>query len=414
MPYRQPFPIPEDIHAEPFCLCIQVPNDPTWKQAVAGLLYEMNHWFNWQRDDERSGKECAQVWRNLYNQIDWSTMSCCCDQTPVQYRYTSDGILQKSTDAGVTWTDAPNDDPRNYSPQFPPMSGEDSDDKKCLAATGATALIKEQIGNQLTDDMSRYTLGQLITDWVKTYIETSNPFQALLTVIVNQIFALVIAVLRPALTDSVYDDLQCILYCNIAFDASYNNAQWEAVRAAILTKITGIAGVFLEHLVYLLGSVGLTNLARASGATTGDCSGCGCFDCDSFNFITSDEAWVAGAEHGNPGGEWVDGLGWRDTYVNLDTDWNNYIHIESPYTACEGTWDIDLEIYCIEAYGLNVHAQFANGGYSYASDFTPTTGSTYHLTYPGVTLATGAPFVIKLNSAAVQIAVKKMTLTPSP
>lgn len=204
-------------------------------------------------------------------------MSCCGDENPVLFRYTVDGVLQKSIDGGATWENAPENDPRNNSTQFPPISGSDGDDKKCIAATGMAELIKEQIGNQLTDDMSRYTLGQLITDWVKTMLQTSNPFQALLTTVTNQIFALVIAVLRPALTDAVYETLKCIFYCNMADDASFDDTQWEQVRSDITDMIGGIAGVFLEHLVYLLGVVGLTNLARSGGATSGDCSTCG--DC---------------------------------------------------------------------------------------------------------------------------------------
>jgi hypothetical protein len=203
-------------------------------------------------------------------------MSCCGDEIPIQYQYTSDGVLQMSTDGGATWVDAPERDPRNNSTRFPPMSGADGNDKKCIAATGAAALVKEQVGDQLTDDMGRYTLSQLITDWVGTMIESSNPFQALVTVIANQIFALVIATLRPALTDAVYDTFKCILYCDMLADASFNDAQWAQVRSDITDQIGGIAGVFLEHLVYLLGVVGLTNLCRAGGAATGDCSTCDC------------------------------------------------------------------------------------------------------------------------------------------
>mgnify|MGYP001093502681 CR=1 FL=1 len=203
-------------------------------------------------------------------------MTCCGNESPTRYRYTDSGVLQQSTDDGATWTDAPNYDPRNYSPQFPPLTGDDGPNKRCLASRGMAQLVKEQVANNLTDDMTRYTLGQLITDWVKTYIETSNPFEALLTVIVNQIFALVIAVLRPALTDEVFDTLQCIFYKRMAADATYDNARWENVRADILSQITGVAGVFLEHLVYLLGVAGLTNLARANGYTgiNDDCSAC--------------------------------------------------------------------------------------------------------------------------------------------
>lgn len=283
MPYRPNFPIPNDIHAPLQCLCIQIPNDPTWKSVVAGILYELQYWYNWQRDEAKSGAECAAVWKDLYQQIDWSTMSCCCGgEFAIIYRWTELGVLQQSTDGGTTWTDAPNEDPRNSSTTYPPLEGDDGEDKKCIAATGTTQLIKEQIGDQLTDDMSRYTLDQLIKDWVTTYIQTSNPFQALLTIAANQIFALVIALLRPALTDDVYDQLKCIILAHMEDDASVTGEEWEAIRADITSDISGIAGVFLEHLIYLLGKVGLTNVLRAGYATSGDCDAC--FDITPVSF----------------------------------------------------------------------------------------------------------------------------------
>jgi hypothetical protein len=137
-------------------------------------------------------------------------------------------------------------------------------------------LIKEQVGDQLTDDMGRYTLGQLVHDWITTYIDTSNPFEALITIAANQIFALVISALRTALTDDVYNDLQCIIYCHMGEGISFDDSQWTDVRTQIQSDITGIAGVFLEHLIFLLGKIGLTNLARSQASTEGDCTGCSC------------------------------------------------------------------------------------------------------------------------------------------
>jgi len=207
--------------------------------------------------------------------LEYQLMNGCCDDNlPIQWRYSADGTLQQSLNGGGTWADAPLYDPRVYSPTFPPMTGDDEDDNKCIASTGMVALIKEQVGDQLTDDMTRYTLGQLITDWVATMIQSSNPFEALVTVVTNQIFALVIAVLRPALTDAVYDTLQCIFYCNLLSDISFDTAKWQKTRSDITAQIGGIAGIFLEHLVYLLGEKGCTNLARAGGASAGDCSDC--------------------------------------------------------------------------------------------------------------------------------------------
>ena len=307
MPDRPNFPIPDDIHADPFCLCIQVPNDPIWKSVVAGLLDELNQWYNWQRDEARSGKECAQVWRNLYSQIDWTTMSCCCDNSTTEFRWTIDGVLEISIDSGATWTPSPGNDPRNNSTQFPPVAGDDGSDKKCVAATGMVALMKEQVADQLTDDMSRYTLAQLIKDFTGTEINSgANIFQTLITIASNQIFALVIATLRAALTTTVFDTLLCIFYCAMEDDASFTQSGVTEVTTQIGDQIGGVATLFLQQLVNLLGVVGMTNLARSNGATTGDCSACtdcpsSCSPSDWTNAI-----YYSGSSHPARGGTIID------------------------------------------------------------------------------------------------------------
>lgn len=215
-------------------------------------------------------------------------MSCCGDEAPNKFRYTEDGTLQMSTDNGGTWEDAPNFDPRNNSTVFPPPEISGESDAKCVAATSMAQAIKQQVSAQMTDDMTRYDIGELIKDWINTYIQTSNPFTALMTVVANQIFALVLSVLLPALTDDIYDLLQCIFFCNIADDISFSDGRVEAVRDQITSDIGGVAGVFLEHLVYLLGTVGMTNLARSQFSSTGDCDECGCGGCiDLWNWPTS-------------------------------------------------------------------------------------------------------------------------------
>jgi len=279
MPYRQNFPIPSEIDPPQTCLCIPIPDSTEWRAIVAGLLGELTYWFNYERTGDGSGSECAAVWKDIFTRIDWSNMSCCCDQIPLQFQYTDVGVLQVSIDGGLTFVDSPERDVRNNSPKFPPIPGDDGSDKKCAAATGAANLVKEQIGDQLTDDMGRYTLNQLVSDWTHTMIDTSNPFTALVTVVANQIFALVISAVRAALTDDVYHLFACALYCSMGDDASFNDAQWENARTRITDTISGIAGVFLEHLVYLLGKVGTTNLTRSAPDDTGDCSDCECSPC---------------------------------------------------------------------------------------------------------------------------------------
>src|SRR6266567_3307383 len=124
MPNLPNFAIPDVINPENTrCICIQIPDDETWIQNFVGLLAQPSYWFNWQRTGTTAGSDCAKVWTELYWAIDWSTMSCCCDQPPIQFRFdTETGHYQKSTDGGLTWQDAPEYDPREISTIFPPPS----------------------------------------------------------------------------------------------------------------------------------------------------------------------------------------------------------------------------------------------------------------------------------------------------
>lgn len=309
-------------------------------------------------------------------------MSCCGDEVPVQYRYTGDGVLQRSEDGGTTWTDAPEFDPRNNSPQFPPISGADGDDKKCIAATGAAALIKEQVSDQLTDDMSRYTLAQLITDWTQTYIRTSNPFEALLTVVANQIFALVIATLRPALTDPVFVTLKCIFYCNVANDATVNDAQWSKIRSDITAQIGGIAGIFLEHLVYLLGTAGTSNILRAGAATSGDCSDCDCDEnCDVENYVK----WTKFTGLGSV-------VGYGDDYVEVESSLTSDFGAQAVGIVTTGDccWWAGAEFVVEPNGGMNTYAYYCGSNLAGSPDESHTNFPTNSASYQAIILYAGS------------------------
>lgn len=264
--------LPDDSPECQYCL--------TEKQAeiLRGIIEPLGWTTRWWSDSDATiDRDTIQAFRD--DLIRRLMMSCCGDEAPDQFRWTEDGVLERSTDGGATWTPAPEFDPRHNSTQFPPVPGDPSPDKKCIAATGMSNLIQLQVGDNLTDDMSRFTLGELISDWVSTLIGTSNPFKALIVIATNQIFALIIAVLRPALTETVYHLLTCIFYCRMADDLSFDDARVSLVTSDIGNQIGGIATLFLQQLVNLLGPVGMTNLARSGAATEGDCEDCECEPC---------------------------------------------------------------------------------------------------------------------------------------
>jgi len=260
--------IPDGSNECSYCL--------TYNQAtlLRGLLEPVGWKTRWWSDTTDVSKDEIEAFRD---DIIRRLMMGCCDDNFI-FIYDENGDLQKSEDGGVTYTPAPQDDIRIYPKvNYPPIPNPEEDDITCFAADSAVVLIKEQIGDQLTDDMSRYTLGQLIHDWTTTVIGTSNPFEALLLVVTNQIMSLLIASVRAALTDSVYDKLRCIFQQHMNSVAFFDGAAWEAVRTAITDEIGGVAGIFLEHLIYLIGNGGLSNLARSqAGSHDATC----CPDCD--------------------------------------------------------------------------------------------------------------------------------------
>lgn len=288
---------------------------------LRGLLEPIAWKTRWFSDTQDIDRDTIEAFTD--DTIRRLMMSCCGGDFEIIFRWTEDGVLQQSDDDGETWTDAPEDDPRNSAPTYPPVPGDPSDEKKCIAVTGMVQLIKEQVGDQLTDDMTRYNLGQLIHDWITNLLQSSNPFDALINIAVNQIFALVIAALRPALTDDVYDLLVCALLDNIADDLSFDEGAWEAVRARILTDISGIAGVFLEHLVFLLGKVGLTNLARSQAALEGDCD-CG-GECDIDNWTIN---------QGNILNTYSDGWDLQATFNGTNYSVSGQTPNVAPYDVC--------------------------------------------------------------------------------
>lgn len=62
-------------------------------------------------------------------------MPCGCDDEGQEVRYTADGTYQIFNEDTDAWEDAPEQDPRNGTPQVPPLSGDDGDAKNVRRLT---------------------------------------------------------------------------------------------------------------------------------------------------------------------------------------------------------------------------------------------------------------------------------------
>lgn len=287
MPDRPSFPIPEEIDPPQHCLQLCIPNDPTWKAVIAGLLWQPAEWFNWQRDDEKSGKELAQVWRKIYAEIDWSDMSCCCPEpTPKQYRWTDDGHYQTSDDGGVTWVDAPTEDPRYSVPLFPPLLPPDTVDNKCTYADSIVAIWKEDFVDAMEVGDSAAQILALVSGIILAVLGAivAPLVIVLFNVVVPAIFAFGIEAFKAAYTEDVWNRLRCLLKDNMQEDGSFTQENVDAIYENI--EETGIVLYTLRQLVATHGAQGLTNAARSGrGAPDAEC------DCDES---CNPEIWTIG------------------------------------------------------------------------------------------------------------------------
>lgn len=276
MPDRPPFPIPENKTPETCCLCIQMPQDETWKAVIAGLLFQPAEWFNWQRDEEKSGKELAQYWRKIYEQIDWSIMSCCCNDIPLS-RFTTDGHYQVSNDGGATWTDAPEQDPRNSAPQLPPALPPGTVVPECTYADSVVNFFKDGVIDVIEEGDTVQQIVAIIGGILAAVFGAGGVvlgvIGALIAAFAAGIIGLGVTAVKNAFTEDVWDDLRCLIYKNINDDGSLSQEQVDT----IYDNVPGdtIAQTVLRSWIAALGMTGLTNTARLlQGSADADCSSC--------------------------------------------------------------------------------------------------------------------------------------------
>ena len=291
MPDRPSFPIPDDLTPETFCLCLEIPNDPIWKTVIAGLLFQPAEWFNWQRDDDRSGKVLAQYWRTIYNGIDWSTMSCCCSEPLIQI--TVDGVILVSTDGGATYHPAGPEDPRNTAPQLPPLTGEPSDALRCEAANNVLGQFKTGIATFSGYFDTTSTVIEFVTACAGLVISFILLGPAAVPVIVGILLGLMSLIWNAGKTaydaafdDTIYGQLLCILYDNTPSDGIYTDANITAIRASISSSFDTIARDAFTALLNGVSTPGMNTMARTPSGSDASCDECG---------ITA-EVWVVNSE----------------------------------------------------------------------------------------------------------------------
>lgn len=113
------FPVPETIDPEDrLYVCLPVPNEPTHISNFLGALFELMRWTNYRRTNDTRGKQTADVWRDIWEQITFSEEGCdmCCDD---QITLLNQILGAQRAVQAAAWRAADDGTPQSFAPDAP-------------------------------------------------------------------------------------------------------------------------------------------------------------------------------------------------------------------------------------------------------------------------------------------------------
>lgn len=251
-----------------------------------GLMDVLTKRYNWGEPLTTDSDTVAAFWRTIISDNrdcfeaarDMANKGCGSEFDAI-YRYDENGLREISFDGGDTWADDTSDPRVSGTIIPPPMWFITGGDNRCKAAVTARINTKNALDEILTTGVDVGFSG-LIGIIVGVICAISAGVACGIAGIAGAIATIIIqvgaTVLQNSLTTEVYDQFECILFCHINSDATFLEANWQAVKQAIATDMSGDPEFVLWNWVNMLGPAGLTNIARLSIDVIADCSDCAC------------------------------------------------------------------------------------------------------------------------------------------
>lgn len=292
--FNKPVPLPG---AEPDQgPCATVSFSRAWLPYVLGAMTQLMLQTTWLTDDPdefRLVQEQASTLIAMFAEQGYDMLNGC-NCPDVLTRLNAYGVLEQSTDGGITWNPEPYSDPRLTGTLFPPLPLATGTVTRCAAAENIVATFTGLIDQSADNLEQAASVAEMIADIVAAaaaYLGYLGPIALMVTLTVNKIFSFTGSALRAAFDNDVFDRLKCNLYCNCNDDGTFSSISIQAIHDQIDTDETGLAKMHLHDLITIFGEVGLTNMGRAGASTGTGCDDCTC-DCEE---PTSTATYVANA-----------------------------------------------------------------------------------------------------------------------
>lgn len=248
------------------------------------------------------------------------------------------GVVETTPDDGTTWVDDPRSDPRqNPAYILPPPS---APDVKCAAAAGMVENVRRVIdgaaGGTTVAGIATILLTLLLIPGIGWM------FAAMLLFASAFVTATSAAVLA-AFTEDVYDFLLCSFYANIDADGKVSWEQLEAVQAEAAAEFPNpLVGDILAGIMQMHREVGFTNAGVAYADPDADCSTCTGW-AELLDFEIEDYGFTINLSGAIPNGEYIEGVGYRTTFVPTETNGYRVVSISRSCAALVTHFEMRFE-----------------------------------------------------------------------
>lgn len=288
--------------------------DAEWAQYILGACETLQYAYNWYESGDLSPDDAAEALRVIVQQAPYNFIPRLSPQTTghppaFQTRFNpATGGFEVSTDGGSTWMPAPQADPRNIT-YLPPPSGGSA---KCDAAERVRNVIAQLVQALITylnDSAETATI-------VAGFFGILTPFIPGLAIAI-EVFSLIIeamaavgAVLIEAAFDlPTFEAILCQIYCHLPSGVAITRTDLDTIEAAMTANLSGTASLVTNYMLELMGVGGFNDIAAAA-TDTGDCSGCGCQWCFTFDFTVDDGGWTP-IVFASDDAVYTPGVGWQ-------------------------------------------------------------------------------------------------------
>ena len=334
--------LPDVVDPGRFCVRVMVPQDMGHILAFAGQLWELAQWWTWERDEARTGKDAAAVWRDIMESV-WPQLSAellnCMEGEAVDVRQNDEQpcILEKLVDGewvqfadlrtcaprirynptrktfeysvdDIGWyefPEGPYTDDTQYQPAPPPRTEERNVDKLCQAASNSAEFF-EQFYNSVASSLAGEAISQIsvfgdIADFLTLFLSFTQTVGAYLAAI-GEIILLEASYQANEYTQTVWDNVRCLLLdvATLTDDVvtyDFNAFQSGLIQLNIDTGVDTYQNIAL--LLVFIGGDGLNTTGVADvGDATDECNDCQW--CYEWDFTQGDELGWEPAQKGPP------------------------------------------------------------------------------------------------------------------